>query len=108
MFDTTSQESQSGVNMLSDRRQHRRIPFKRPIRMTSSQGDKTSLMCVDFSMEGIGFLSTEPRDIGDILRISMNIGNNGRTHILDALGEVVHRRYKDQKFYVGMRFYRNN
>ena len=107
MFDTTSQESQTGVNMLNDRRQRRRISFKRPIRITTPQGDKVSLMCVDFSMEGIGFLSAEPRDIGDILRISMNIGNNGRTHVLDALGEVVHRRYINQKFYVGMRFYRN-
>ena len=107
MWDTTSQESQSGVNMLSDRRQRRRIPFQRPIRITSSTGEKSSMMCVDFSMEGIGFLSPEPRDIGDILHVSMNIGNNGRTHILEALGEVVHRRYKDQKFYVGMRFYKN-
>ncbi|MGD8926598.1 MAG: PilZ domain-containing protein [Thioalkalispiraceae bacterium] len=108
MWDTTSQESQSSVSMLSDRRQRRRIPFQRPIRVTTSQGEKTSLMCLDFSMEGIGFLSSEPRDIGDILRVSMNIGNNGRTHILDAIGEVVHRRYQNQKFYVGMRFYRSN
>lgn len=107
MWDTTSQESQSGAGMLSERRQRRRIPFKRPIRVTTSSGEKQSLMCVDFSMEGIGFMSAEPRDIGDILRVSMNIGNNGRTHILDAIGEVVHRRYKDQKFIVGMRFYKN-
>jgi len=108
MWDSTSQESQSSMNMLSDRRQRRRIPFQRPIRVTTPQGDKVSLMCLDFSMEGISFLSAEPRDVGDILRVSMNIGNNGRTHILDTIGEVVHRRYKNQKFYVGMRFYRNN
>ncbi len=107
MWDSTSQESQSGVNMLSDRRQRRRIPFKRPFLLTTNQGEKISQMCVDFSMEGIGFFSIEPRDVGDILRVSLNIGNNGRTHILDALGEVVHRRYADQKFYVGMRFYRD-
>ncbi len=109
MWDTTSQASQSGANMLCDRRQRRRIAFKRPIRLTTSEGEKISLMCEDFSMEGIGFLSTDPRarDIGDILRVSLNIGTNGRTHILDAIGEVVHRRYNEQKFYVGMRFYRD-
>ena len=44
MWDSTSQESQSSVNMLSDRRQRRRIPFQRPIRVTTPQGDKVSLM----------------------------------------------------------------
>lgn len=58
-------------------------------------------------MEGISFLSNNPRDVGDILRVSMNIGNNGRTHVLNAIGEVVHRRYKDKKFYVGMRFFKD-
>jgi len=102
-----SQQTQAGDNsMMHERRTRRRITFKRPIRITTSSGDKVSLMCVDFSMEGIGFLSTAPRDIGDILHVSLNIGNNGRTHILDALGEVVHRRYIDKKFYVGMRFYK--
>ncbi len=92
--------------MMHERRQRRRINFTRPIRVTTPEGEKTSLMCVDFSMEGIGFLSTQPRDVGEILRVSMNIGNNGRTHVLNALGEVVHRRYKDKQFYVGMRFYK--
>ncbi len=58
-------------------------------------------------MEGIGFLSRDPRDVGDILRVSMNIGNNGRIHVLNAVGEVVHRRYQDKQFYVGMRFFRD-
>ena len=94
-------------NMMHERRIRRRIPFQRPIRITTQTGDKHSLMCVDFSMEGIGFLSSDPRNVGDILRVSMNIGNNGRTHVLNALGEEVHRRYQDKKFYVGMRFFRD-
>lgn len=93
--------------MMHDRRTRRRIPFKRPIRITTEGGDKLSLMCMDFSMEGIGFLSTAPRDVGDILRVSMNIGNNGRTHVLNALGEIVHRRYEGKQFYLGMRFFRD-
>ena len=32
---------------------------------------------------------------------------SGHTHVLNALGEVVHRRYKDKQFYVGMRFFRD-
>lgn len=92
---------------MHDRRQRRRIPFERPIRVTTEGGDKVSLMCMDFSMEGIGFMSVQPRDVGEVLRVSMNIGHNGRTHVLNALGEVVHRRYKDKKFYIGMRFYKD-
>ena len=104
-----SHQTQPGDNsMMHERRTRRRISFQRPIRITIPNGQKVSFMCVDFSMEGIGFLSTEPRDIGDILNVSMNIGTNGRTHILDALGEVVHRRYKDKQFYVGMRFYKES
>ncbi len=93
--------------MVHERRQKRRIQFQRPIRVVTQEGDKSSLMCVDFSMQGIGFFSSQPRDVGDILRVSLNIGHNGRTHVLNALGEVVHRRYYDKKFYVGMRFYRD-
>ena len=58
-------------------------------------------------MEGIRFLSNQPRDVGDILRVSMNIGHNGRTRVLNATGEVVHRKYHDKQFYVGMRFFRD-
>lgn len=93
--------------MMHDRRQRRRIPFQRPIRILTEGGDKQSLMCVDFSMEGISFMSSEPRDVGDILRVSMNIGHNGRTRVLNAIGEVVHRKYKDKRFIVGMRFFRD-
>jgi len=93
--------------MMHERRTRRRIPFNKPIRITTEGGEKLSMMCVDFSMEGIGFLSNAPRNVGDILRVSMNIGNNGRTHLLNALGEVVHRRYQDKQFYVGMRFFRD-
>lgn len=92
---------------MHDRRQRRRIPFERPIRIVTEGGEKQSLMCVDFSMEGIGFISSQPRDVGDILRVSMNIGNNGRTKVLNAIGEVVHRKYMDKHFIVGMRFFRD-
>ena len=93
--------------MMHERRQKRRIPFKRPIRVTTEAGEKQSLMCVDFSMQGIGFLSTTPRNVGDILKVSMNIGNDGRTRVLNTIGEIVHRRYSDKQFYLGMRFYKD-
>ncbi len=93
--------------MMHEKRSRRRISFKRPIRITTPEGDHLSLMSLDFSMEGVGFKTTKPRDVGEILRVTMNIGSNGRSHILNALGEVVHRRYKDKVFYIGMRFYKD-
>ena len=93
--------------MMHEKRSRRRISFKRPIRITTAEGENISLMSLDFSMEGLGFKTTTPRDVGEILRVSMNIGPNGRSHILNALGEVVHRRYKDKVFYIGMRFYKD-
>ena len=95
------------LEMMHERRQKRRIPFKRPISVMTEDGERVSLMCMDFSMEGISFQSEIPRDIGDILHVTMNIGTNGRTHVMNTLGEVVHRRYKDQNFYVGMRFFKD-
>lgn len=95
------------ATMMHDKRHHRRIPFLRPISVTTQEGDKFALMCTDFSIEGVGLVSGQPRDVGEILRVSMNIGHNGRTHILNALGEVVHRRYEDKKFLLGIRFYKD-
>jgi hypothetical protein len=93
--------------MMHEKRSRRRIAFKRPIRITTPEGEHISLMSLDFSMEGLGFRTNKPRDVGEILRVSMNIGPNGHSHILNALGEVVHRRYKDKVFYIGMRFYKD-
>ena len=93
--------------MMHERRQRRRIKFTRPIRITTEDGERYSLMAVDFSMEGLGFKTTKPRNIGEILRVAVNIGQNGRSHIMNALGEVVHRNYKDKEFHIGMRFYKD-
>jgi hypothetical protein len=93
--------------MISERRQRRRIAFERPVRITTEDGDRYSLMSQDFSMQGLGFLSDKPRDIGEVLRVTLNIGHNGKTHIINALGEVVHRRYQNNKFRVGMRFFKD-
>jgi PilZ domain len=95
------------TTMMHERRQRRRIRFARPIRVTTPEGERLSLMAQDFSMEGLGFKTTTPRDIGEILRVAVNIGHNGRSHIMNALGEVVHRRYKDKVFYIGMRFFKD-
>ncbi|MBI3560209.1 MAG: PilZ domain-containing protein [Gammaproteobacteria bacterium] len=93
--------------MMHEKRQRRRIRFMKPIRVTTEDGERLSIMGLDFSMEGLGFKTTQPRDIGEMLRVSMNIGGHGRSHVVNALGEVVHRRYKDKTFYIGMRFYKD-
>lgn len=93
--------------MMHEKRQRRRIRFTRPIRITTEEGERLSLMALDFSMEGLGFKTTAPREIGELLRVSMNIGQNGRSHVMNALGEVVHRRYQDKTFFIGMRFYKD-
>ena len=58
-------------------------------------------------MEGLGLLSDQPRDVGEVLRVTMNVGSNGKPRVVNALGEVVHRRYLNHKFYVGVRFFRD-
>lgn len=97
----------SAAIMMNERRLRRRISFERPISILKDDGERLSLMAHDMSMEGIGFMTKIPINVGEILRVAVNIGPDGHTHVLNALGEVVHRRYVEQTFHIGMRFFRD-
>jgi len=92
--------------MQQEKRVLRRIHFERPARVITRGGGKCSVKSYDFSMKGAAFLSKEPLDIGESLRMTLNVGRPGQTHIMKIYGQVVHRSKKDNQYLMGICFYR--
>ena len=91
----------------NNKRRHRRIPFVRPVSVTKFTGEKLASQAVDFSLEGLSFTCARPSDVGDILTVTLNIAPPGKVKVIKALGEVVYRYYENDKYQIGMRFYKN-
>ncbi len=94
--------------MITEKRKHRRVSFGRPVRVTDFTGEKTTMKAVDFSLDGVCFASSQPKTVGDILTVTMNIGAKGKVKILQAKGEIVYRYYSDSEYLMGMRFYQDS
>lgn len=92
--------------MQQEKRVLRRIAFERPARIITQGGVKRSVKSYDFSMKGAAFLSQEPIDIGEILRMTLNVGRPGQSHIMKIYGQVVHRSKKDNQYLMGICFNR--
>ena len=75
--------------------------------VTKFTGEKLTSKAVNFSLEGISFISTMPSDVGDILTVTLNIAPPGKVKVIKALGEVVYRYHETDHYKIGMRFYRN-
>lgn len=95
-----------GNAMQQEKRVLRRIQFERPARIITRGGEKRSVKSYDFSMKGAAFLSMEPIEIGEVLRLTLNVGHPGRSHIMKIYGQVVHRSKKDNQYLMGICFNR--
>ncbi len=94
--------------MIAEKRKHRRIPFGRPVSVSDFSGEKTTMKVVDFSLEGVCFASDNPKTVGDILTVTMNIAPAGKVKVIQAKGEIVYRYYDEDEYLMGMRFYQDN
>ena len=92
--------------MQEENRILKRIQFERPARIITRSGDKRSVRSYDFSMKGAAFLSKEPIEIGEVLRLTLNVGRPGHSHIMKIYGQVVHRSKKDNQYLMGICFNR--
>ncbi len=93
--------------MITEKRKHRRIPFGRPVSVTSFSGEKQTMKATDFSLDGVCFSSSQPKAVGDILTVTMNIGAKGKVKVIQAKGEIVYRYYNSNEYMMGMRFYQD-
>ena len=94
--------------MIAEKRKHRRIPFGRPVSVSSLSGEKVTMRATDFSLEGVCFSSNKPKTVGDIITVTMNIGAKGKVKVIQAQGEIVYRYYNNREYLMGMRFYQRN
>lgn len=90
--------------MFVEKRKNRRILFGRPVRVTRPNGVKMSLKSLDFSMDGIALLSTEKPEIGDQLRVILNIAPSGKVKVLNVKCEVKHQQMKGSIYAIGLKF----
>lgn len=95
-------------NMIEEKRKHRRIPFSRPVCVTNFSGEKATMKATDFSLDGVCFSSNQPKTVGDILTVTMNIGAKGKVKIIQAKGEIVYRYFTNNEYLMGMRFYQDS
>ena len=93
--------------MTAERRVKRRVEFRRPVSIIDTQGERSSVMSCDFSLQGLGFFTQQPFNIGDRVHVTFNAGAGKNVHILKAYGEVVYRMYHSGLFRFGVRFYLN-
>jgi len=95
--------------MITEKRKHRRIPFGRPVSVSNFSGEKTTMKAVDFSLDGVCFSSNNnPKTVGDILTVTMNIAPPGKVKVIKAKGEIVYRYYDNNEYLMGMRFYQDS
>lgn len=94
--------------MITEKRKHRRIPFGRPVSVSNFSGERLTMRATDFSLEGVCFSSNQPKSVGDILTVTMNIGAKGKVNVVQAKGEIVYRYYNNSEYLMGMRFYQDS
>lgn len=78
--------------------------FERPARVITRNGEKRSVRSCDFSMNGAAFLAKEPFAIGEVLRLTLNVGGTGQSKIMKIYGKVVHSSKRDNQFLMGICF----
>lgn len=92
--------------MQQEKRILQRIQFERPARIITRGGERRSVRSYDFSMKGAAFISREPLEVGEVLRMTLNVGRPGKSHIMKIYGKVVHRSKKDDQYRMGICFNR--
>ena len=55
-------------------------------------------------MKGAAFTCPEPIEIGEMLRLTLNVGRPGKSHIMKIYGQVVHRSKQNNHYLMGICF----
>ncbi len=91
--------------VINERRRHRRIPFQRPVSVTTRHGNRWSCSAHDFCMEGIGLHASWQAEVGEELRVVFNTAAPGkRPHPVTARGRVRHCISDGEGFALGVQF----
>lgn len=87
-----------------DKRKHRRTRFDRDIVLDSVDGKKAVIKSCDISTAGIGLFAELPRLKGELLRLTFDLIQGGKTRKVNIAGEVKHVQLADHGYSFGVRF----
>jgi hypothetical protein len=93
---------QQGVNV-RERREKHRLPFNRPVHLSSPSRGDVQLNGVNYLPSGIAVENRWPLPIGEQVEIRFRVGRSQQTE-LELYGEVVHNHRVGEVFNTGIRF----
>lgn len=87
-----------------EKRQHRRIPFRRSVYLTGRQGDERLLESADFSLSGMAILSEKPVQVGEKVWLRFEVNTLGSSRELTVQAEIRHVDLTAHCYRVGVNF----
>ena len=88
-----------------EKRQHRRIPFRRSVYLSGRQGEEQRLESSDFSLSGMAMLSEKPVQVGEKVWLRFEVNTLGSARELNVQAEIRHVDLAEQDRYrVGVNF----
>lgn len=87
-----------------ERRQHRRVNHNLSVQANTADGQSIVLDVIDYSLGGLGLVSQNPFNIGDVLEFDCLVGLDGIQRKLGLAGEVCYVQEQFQEYGVGVRF----
>ncbi|MFO8025989.1 PilZ domain-containing protein [Thiohalophilus sp.] len=87
-----------------EKRQHRRIPFRRRVYLARDEGDEQLLESSDFSLSGMGMLSERPVQIGEKVWLRFEVNTLGNPRQMNVQAEIRHVDLTPHCYRVGVNF----
>ncbi|MDR9436444.1 MAG: PilZ domain-containing protein [Thiohalophilus sp.] len=87
-----------------EKRQHRRIPFRRRVYLTRREGDEQLLESSDFSLTGMAVLSERPVQVGEKVWLRFEVNTLGNYRQLNIQAEIRHVDLTPDCYRVGVNF----
>jgi c-di-GMP-binding flagellar brake protein YcgR len=101
-IDPASPRRAAGGTM--EKRQHRRIPFRRNVYLTGRQGEERLLESADFSLAGMAILSEKPAQVGEKVWLRFEVNTLGNSRELNVQAEIRHVDLTPDCYRVGVSF----
>jgi c-di-GMP-binding flagellar brake protein YcgR len=88
-----------------EKRQHRRIPFRRSVYLTGRRGEEQELQSSDFSLTGMAMLSERPVQVGEKVWLRFEVNTLGNSRELNVQAEIRNVDLAEKDHYrVGVNF----
>ncbi|MDZ7805426.1 PilZ domain-containing protein [Thiohalophilus sp.] len=87
-----------------EKRQHRRIPFRRRVYLIRREGDEQLLESSDFSLTGMAVLSKRSVQVGEKVWLRFEVNTLGKHRQLNVQAEIRHVDLTPHCYRVGVNF----